>query len=274
MADLVIIGSCASGVVQRSIQPSLIDDTSIVDLSGARWFTPFGLVSVLAFIEAQARTGVSVRFTPPTDPSHRSYLSRMRLGDRLDHLGVSHELPSVRSHPNRRLVELYSFESRDDVGPLAERIFDMVNPLDSVAARALYRSLCEAGENVEFHAGLSNGYMAAQTTRDWGTDPTLRFAVADSGHGFLFNLLAKGATDDAHALRLALSGVSSSTAPGNRGGLKSLAGLLTAVGGSITVSSGSAAVPKDRSSTTEKSFDEPFQGSVFEGVVPLRARAS
>ena len=35
---------------------------------------PIGLVSVLAFIEAQARTGVSVRFTAPADPSHRSYL--------------------------------------------------------------------------------------------------------------------------------------------------------------------------------------------------------
>lgn len=267
--DLILGPRCDSAAVQRAVMRSRADGVALVDLSRAEWFTPFGLVSVLAFIDRQCRDGLLVAFVPPADRNKAGYLNRMRLGDRLDELGVAHTLPFVPSRNNSNLMELHSFDSVSSMERLAQHIHDSVAPTDGKYARALYRSLSEAGENVELHSGLSNGFLAAQRTRDWGSTPTLRFAVADSGRGFLENLRPFGAQSYGEALQMALGGVSSVPGSGRRGGLKVLSGLLAGLGGTIVVSSGASMVSKDAKSSAVRSFAEPFAGSVFEGVVPL-----
>ncbi|MFZ6990414.1 hypothetical protein ACO0E1_00855 [Curtobacterium sp. RRHDQ66] len=269
MADLVVGARCTSGDVQGSIARSGVAGLSRVDLGRTNWFTPFGLVSVLAFIDRQRREGNEVEFVAPVNRDRGSYLYRMGMGDRLDELGVVHRLPFVPARRNSGLVELHSFDSVSSMSGLAEHIHDAVAPLDAVAAGALHRSLSEAGENVEEHSGLSNGFLAAQWTKDWGTTPTLRFAVADAGRGFLGNLAAFGATTDAHALTMALGGTSSAPGRGRRGGLKLLSSHLVGLGGTIVVSSGASKVSQDASSTAVRDFVEPFLGSVFEGTLPL-----
>lgn len=269
MADLIVGARCTSADVQKSIVPSPVAGLSRVDLGRATWFTPFGLVSVLAFIDRQRRDGVDVEFVAPANRDRGSYLYRMGLGDRLDELDVVHGLPFVPARRNTGLVELHSFDSVASMSGLAEHIHDAVEPFDAVAAGALHRALSEAGENVEEHSGLSNGFLAAQWTKDWGTTPTLRFAVADAGRGFLGNLAKFGATTDAEALTMALGGASSAPGRGRRGGLKLLSSHLIGLGGTIVVSSGASKVSQGASSRAVHDFDEPFLGSVFEGTLPL-----
>lgn len=155
--DLILGPRCDSAAVQRAVMRSRADGVALVDLSRAEWFTPFGLVSVLAFIDRQCRDGLLVAFVPPADRNKAGYLNRMRLGDRLDELGVAHTLPFVPSRNNSNLMELHSFDSVSNMERFAQHIHDSVAPTDGKYARALYRSLSEAGENVELHSGLSNG---------------------------------------------------------------------------------------------------------------------
>lgn len=77
MADLIVGARCTSADVQKSIVPSPVAGLSRVVLGRATWFTPFGLVSVPAFIDRQRRDGVDVEFGAPANRDRGSYLENM-----------------------------------------------------------------------------------------------------------------------------------------------------------------------------------------------------
>ena len=256
--------------VQQNTRPSATAGLSVVDLRAATWFTPFGLVAICAFVDRHKRAGDEVQFLGPARTDISGYLFRMRLGVILEEMNVGHDLHTVPSRPNTSLVELHSFGSEEEVSKLALHIQESVSH-DVAAGVALHRCLTEAGENVKEHSGLENGFLAAQTTRDFGGAPVLRFAVGDAGKGFRTNLSSHGAETDLAALRLGVVRGVSSAGGINRGrGLRQLSALLRAQGGTMSALSGRACLTWHGDQETPRTFRESFGGALVEGVVPLR----
>jgi anti-anti-sigma regulatory factor len=158
----------------------------VLDLSVASFVDPAGLVALAAIAERASDDGRHINFTAPLSPDCASYLSRMRLGQYLTSLGVTHELPPVRENPlGDRLNELKRFTGEDEYEELAgtvERTFRGEHP---VTAKALYRAVHEIASNVIDHSGRTGGFLALQRFRQTNT---VAFAVADSGIGLRASL--------------------------------------------------------------------------------------
>jgi hypothetical protein len=190
----------------------------------------------------------------------------MHVGQVLAALGAEHSLPIVGEQPlTDALLELTVFEGARGAGSLAGLVHRVLADQAETAADALHVGLCETGQNVAHHAGVSRGFFAAQRTHD---AEQLFFAVADSGRGMLATLEDRGATDDSHALELALTPGISRTAEEGRGiGLADIRQQLCGLGGSLHMVSGSAAIRATRRGVRVTPGDKFFQGTVVQGQV-------
>lgn len=272
--DLVVPSRLDAPGLQESIRRRADSNEyrATIDLRAARFVTPAGLVGVASFAESVVENGGSVHLYPPSDPSVGRYLSRMHLGVVLDELGISHRLPSHSTElSSDALIELRSFggDEIDDLGKLVHGAAEG-RGASADAAGQLFRGLIEASQNVPQHSGRSGGYVAAQKTHK---KPELRFAVADSGMGFLNALSGRGASTSREALEMALNGTSD-TGDALRGkGLTTMATNLTALGGELHLVSGNCRITVKVVQTTSRRVPKTasgwMPGAVVEGVLPL-----
>lgn len=187
----------------------------VLDLSEVTWAFPHSLVALATQTEVLVNGGAQLTVRAPRSVDVARYLARAHLPHVLDELGVSHDFNLVRERDlGVRIVELARFTGESGVRTLAESAHAFALPVSDAAAGALHTAVCEAGENVTTHAGVTHGYMMAQY---YPANGRFRFALADSGIGFHASLQAAGATDAAHALELAAQPGVSSTGDPTRG---------------------------------------------------------
>jgi anti-sigma regulatory factor (Ser/Thr protein kinase) len=201
--DLVVTGRGALTDYDfaRHIAPSQPGRRRI-DLSGARFVDPFGLVTIATLAERAVDDGHVLDFAAPEDGDCCRYLHRMGLAEVLEGLDVDHALLPVRRHfTGDRLLELRRFDAdADAVDQLAEQVYRIFE--DEGGAGTLYDAIDEVAQNVVEHSGSSGGWVALQ---QFARTAEVSFAVADSGVGLRSALSRKMTVrDDAHAIGLAV----------------------------------------------------------------------
>lgn len=227
------------GCMTRCLVDASTANLAFVDLRGARWFEPFGLVSIATFIESQLGLGRRTRLLAPQQTEVANYASRMLLGRVVEELGGTHDLPNVlHHHVGTSLLELQRFHTEDASGALAGLVHDRLAATDPHLARAMHQSLGEIGQNVHQHAQVGGGFIAAQVTRK-GNGREVAFAIGDAGIGLLKSLESRGFADDPSVLAAVMGGgVSRTDDPGRGNGFRTARDLLTAQGGVFFVQSG------------------------------------
>jgi len=207
----------------------------VLDLSRVDFVMPRGIVAIATYVESAVREGVAVRVIGPSSPDISRYLSRAHLPHVLNELGVQHDFGMVRERNlGNRLVVLTRFSNNNDVVALADSVRDFAAPYGTGSADALHTAVCEAGENVETHAGTPHGYLVAQY---YPGNRAFRFALGDSGIGFYGRLSQIGATDAGHALEMAgRAGVTTTGDPFRGLGISSIRNQLVALNGTFVLS--------------------------------------
>ncbi len=210
-----------------------------IDLSRMRFATPQGLVALLIKVDRLRFKGIDVEVVPPRDEDVARYLARAHLGEVLDSVGASIDLPSVSERDlGNRLVELRRFEGSRDVRQLAESIESFASPHSIRAADKLHEAVMEAGVNVEDHSGRPHGFLAAQY---FPRNESFEFAIGDSGIGYKKALVHRSPESHSEAIRLAVTpGVSSADGPTRGYGLSEIRSEFTQIGGRLEIYSGNS----------------------------------
>ncbi|MBF4568768.1 hypothetical protein ITJ57_08285 [Plantibacter sp. VKM Ac-2880] len=208
-----------------------------LNLERVRFATPEGIVAMVTKLEKIARSGTSVLVSAPTSDNVSNYLARAHVPHILDGLDIRHGFGSVREwHQGNQLIELQMFSSSSEVHALATSVHAFAEPHGADIAAQLFSAVCEAGENVSFHAETTHGYVMAQYFPNRGD---FGFAIGDSGVGFLGSLSRIGATDHDSALAMAVAPGVSATGERNRGyGLSSIRDNVSGLGGSFKIFGG------------------------------------
>lgn len=204
---------------------ALTNDTvgpCVVDLEHAAFVEPSGHVAIAAVVDRAAAEGQHVEFVAPASADCRSYLSRMRLGQHLDRLGVTHSLEPVREHEAPRLSELRWFHDEKELEHVAEVIVRQYQESGSGVVEPLYLALFELAVNAVQHSGRGGGYVALQSYRSSGE---VAFAIADSGVGLRGSL---NVDNDGEAIAMAAQKYSSSEVGRGRG--RGITGVIDLTG--------------------------------------------
>jgi hypothetical protein len=245
------------------LRPSERYQADLVELT---WITPAVMVATAARAHATLRAGHPFVLRGPAEPDPAGYAARMRLGRTLSALGASHDLPTVREFDQRaNLLEVTALHGPAEVRRLAALVFDKVAAVHQGLAVALHQGLAELGANVHEHSGTI-GFMAAQTMP---RRRELRLAVADAGAGLQATLARRGAVDDRSAILKALRGTSQFDGPERGTGLPTTVALVTALGGSVYLTSGDASVRAFARARRHGAAVVPYQGTVVEARIPL-----
>lgn len=194
-------------------------DAVVLDLSGAGFIDPFGLVTIASLAEASIDEGREVELQLPRLRSVRSYLARAHLRDAMETLGVLCELEAVNENSvGDRLLALARFrfdEGVEDLGSAVHRIFYDQNKRE---AAELYHGITEAAMNVSDHSGRDGGWVALQQYQRGAAKREVRFAVADSGVGLRSSLaVSHPVQTDREAITLAVQRGVTSTGDTGRG---------------------------------------------------------
>lgn len=240
-----------------------------IDLSRLPWCDPLHLVAVAALARYHVAAGAAVHVRAPADPDARAYAARMRLGRTLDGLATRHEFPSVRERDRSGdLLEVCPVRDEQEALRLARLVARRARPADRDASSTLFACVVEMALNVAEHAGVT-GYVAAQTLPRQGW---MRFAVADTGLGLQATLAARGATDDASAVRLALSGASRLPGPQRGTGLPTTRRELLRADGWLLVASGAASLLAETGGDAMRTQRPGFPGTLVQGALRIDHR--
>lgn len=216
------------------------DDPCVLDLRGHTFFDPADLVRLAVLTEDAVLAGRGVLFIAPDDPDVARYLARMRVGEHLDRLGISHQLPAVRARDlGNRLVELHRFDQEAGLERLLDALVETYVADQPQLVQPLYAALAEIAGNVVDHSGREHGYLALQR---YSTRPRVEFAVGDSGIGLRARLSqAVPVPDDRAAIVLAAqTHVTTLDQPGRGRGISEVVAITGAHGGTVTLASGTA----------------------------------
>lgn len=230
------------------------DDRVVLDLRGATFVDPFGLVAVASLVEGAKLDGSLLDLRLPADPSIRTYLARMHLGEALRNLGWTCDLEPVNERPvGDRLLELVNFSNDEGVEALGKAVHGIFIGEDPAEARELYDAVTEAAINVCDHSGRNGGWVALQQYKE-GSSRKVCFAVADSGKGLKASLVARHSVPtDRRAIELAVErGVTSTDKPGRGLGLDTIVRRARARKGRVDLWSGQASA-----------FTGPTEGSLY-----------
>ncbi len=199
---------------------------------------PSGIVALAALLHSWSQLGATVTVLPPDDSNTTNYLARSHFAQFLDFVGFPHTFPSVRERNlGSSIVPLTRMASSADANALASAVVDFAERHNPIAADTLGQAICEAGENVGFHSNQPYGFGLAQY---YPASRRFEFALGDAGRGLLGSLSARGATDDATAITMALTpGVSASSEVGRGYGLSSVEEqIVLGLSGTLSLMSG------------------------------------
>lgn len=219
--------SLTEGSVLLAAQASK-DDEVVLDLRGATFVDPLGLVALAVAAEDAAAKGQIVSFYPPHRSGPLRYLARMHLDQAMSGYGINCSLPSVNEwNVGDRLMELRRFHRSDDEDVLASQVYRILESDDPEDAATLFRCVSEAVDNVCEHSGVEGGWAALQQY-DEGGKKKIAFAVGDAGIGLRASLSrAVEIDDDSDAIRRAVVKGVSGTGDATRG--EGLADLIDRV---------------------------------------------
>lgn len=232
-------GRLSSDELDRHLRSSAANSVTM-DLSQLTFIDPAGLVSLAVVAERAVAANRRVQFRKPEDNDLVNYLARMRLGDGLDVLGISHDLPTVRERRlGHRLVELRRFDGQAGLESVVSALVETYIRDRPELVQPLYAALDEIAVNVLEHSARSHGYVALQ--RFDRTDD-VAFAVGDSGIGLLRRLATTSPVpnDRVAVVRAAQMHVSSISKPGRGRGLGRVIGITGDHRGEVTLVSGTA----------------------------------
>ncbi len=272
---LTVVGRLNTTTIATMLKWDPTAPTCVIDLAGAGFVEPAGLVTIAALADRARREGMIVEFTSPNNESVKNYLSRMKLGDILDELGIDHGLPTVRPKPLAEdLLELRKFSSEFDGGELAALVYDKVDGLDvdPQVPVTLQEGLAELAGNVTLHAEVAHGYAAAQTFPNGGS-PQIMFAVADGGRGVSTSLKAGGLAieTDESALRLAVEpGVSGTGEKGRGNGLPDVVSSTVGLAGLFFMTSGHAWLTRKKGITSTEKLLSVYPGTLIQSTVSCK----
>lgn len=242
------------------------DGAVSMDIRRLRFVTPAHLVGIAAKAHRAREHDLEFVLLGPDDDDVARYAARMRLGEVLDSLHASHQLPRRRAR-NRRghLLEIIQIDSEAEVDALANLVYEKVSTTSRRRAAALHKSLGEVGMNVAQHAEAA-GFLAAQTMPNLSE---LRLAVGDGGRGLLATLAPLRPLDDSDAIDLALSDASRFAKPGRGRGLPTTLDAIHDLRGSVYIATGSAAMHVSRTKRRRREGSARFRGTLFEARIPL-----
>lgn len=211
-----------------------------LDLSGMTFIDPAGLVGLAVAAERASAARRPIDFRRPRNADVATYLSRMRLDEHVDALGVPHDLPMVRERrQGHRLVELSRFEGEAGLDQVAEALVHPYVREGSELTQPLHAALREITGNVIEHSGRHYGYVALQK---YDRRNDIAFSVADSGIGLRRSLEAVvRVPDDRIAIvRAAERHISATEEPGRGRGIGTVIRITGARRGFVSLVSGRA----------------------------------
>ncbi|WEK61494.1 MAG: hypothetical protein P0Y60_01655 [Candidatus Microbacterium colombiense] len=239
----------------------------VVCLRRVTFVEPDGIVALAARLHSWSRENSDLSVVAPEDSSIANYLARAHLSHLLDEIGSEHNFPVVRErHLGSSLVPLMRVESVEQAQELATAVVDFAARHNPEAADALGAALCEAGENVGYHSGQQYAFGLAQ---HYPRQQRFNFALGDAGRGLQSSLAHKGATDDASAIRLALTpGVSATNEKGRGYGLSSVEEqIVLGLAGKLSLLSGEAVVNAHPvTGRVHQRIDGRFDGTLVSGT--------
>lgn len=271
MDDLDVLVPAGGRLAVGSLHASLAsaDEEDVVfDLRQAAWVEPIGLVMLAALSERAQREARVVRLLAPQDVHVARYLSRMRLGAVLEELGHSHDLPAVNAWDRGSdLLELRRFQGTAEPDELGRMLFDRTRD-NLQLAKALHQSVAETCVNVPDHARRSWGYVAAQTTYGGSV---VHFAVGDAGDGVAAGFAPQESLDDAEALRQVLELGRSRLGVGHGRGVTRTKDIVTGMGGSLHMISGTASRTVTRRGSVAAQATAAYGGTLLQGSFAVPA---
>lgn len=251
------------------LTPDAPDSELTIDISEVTFASPAGIVALAAFVDKRFQgSGRVVELRRPRQGSTANYLSRAHVAEFLDEYGVHHDLlPVFENDLGRTHVPLTTFAGSQQIRDVALAAFEFAERTSPGSGDALHTAICEAGENVGYHAGRPIGFAVAQY---FPTSGAFEFSIGDAGRGLLGSLADVGASTHAEAARLALKpGVSATREAGRGYGLSTIVAQLLELRGTVTLLSGDHALLKYDS---DKEYGRALDGFVPGLIINARFR--
>lgn len=246
-----------------------------IDLTSLEFVTAYGLVGLACAIAYNSKLGIETTVCLPLSTNVRNYLSRMGFQTILEKYSCSKSssLPAVRSSslPNV-LLELQTFEDRSQIDKLSSLVWDRLDgSVSPQSLGAIYMGLGEIADNVRYHAGISWGFIAAQTYQAGTPQERITFAIGDIGIGIRKALVMHGPNTDLEAIKLALEyEVSGTDEPGRGVGIPTTVEAVTGIQGSVHFRTGASSVDIFNGKTIENMQTKHLDGTIIGVEVPCR----
>jgi hypothetical protein len=240
-----LLGMCARGrlggdTLGDALHPADGQSGIVIDLREMTSIDPLGIVSVACLVQRATGEGYRAIVRGPADETLMSKLHGCLLGLWLNALGAEHDLPLGPPDPAITTeVTMSAFDGSRGADRVATALHSALESTSRRAADAAFKTISEAGQNVQHHSGRYRGFIAVTS----GGRGILRLAVGDCGAGMFSTLRVRGAGDDATALRLAIQpGVSENQGAGRGRGVPDMLRYVTEVDGTLEIISGDARI--------------------------------
>src|ERR1700733_11433013 len=218
-----------------------------VDLSAAEHLSLYNVVTIACALMVGSDQGRELSFRPPKDPGVCNFLARIGFATFSEkHFELDCGLLITNSSTRDNvLVDLRTFESTSDLGPIQDLLFNRLHPVaPGDVVSAFDEALCELVANVGEHSG-GRGVVAALVQGERRDDKHIDLVIGDSGIGIRESFLRQPKcghfpTTDHEAITLALDYLVSSVAgdAGRGQGLWTTADTTKDLGGRIVIRSG------------------------------------
>jgi STAS-like domain of unknown function (DUF4325) len=251
------------------LTPALDDDTRIViDLSKPYFFTPSGMVPLLAMVADLADNGRSIDVVYPEDEWLQQYFDSAGWTAAIE--GRSSPAPFART----TYTPLASFGDHTTLNREIDLVLDVlakVSEFGKGALSAIEWSLNEIADNVLVHAAAARGWLQVIARPD---NHLVDIVVADRGPGIRATLRESYSdlASDQDALRLAIqAGVTRNKAIGQGNGLAGSFRITQATRGWMNLVSGTGNLRLFNDGAIKDLGIESYQGTIVTLTLPTNA---
>lgn len=221
------------------------------DLSRCRFTDAYGLVALACAAEMHYRQlsyhHRPVSYSTPRSNDVRRYHQRMHLPDAIQRAtGIGPDVPVALREADRArsLCEVRQVRAEDhDHSSLPELVMKRLGEhAPQSVVEALYQCLVETLANIVDHSKAKRGYVAAQVYASGRPNEHIVIGIGDTGIGLRKSLGEKAAdlTEREILPAIVKGGLTETDDPKRGYGLHQMTDLVTRVGGSVVLRSGSA----------------------------------
>ena len=269
------LGWRGSRADSASFDKNLNNVEPLIDLTDLQFVTTYGLVGLACTLAHNEKRGFETAVCLPLSVNVRNYLSRMGFQTVLDEYSCSKpsDLPIVRSsNLTDLLLELQTFEDNLSIEKLSNLVWNRLDGrVSPQSLDAIYMGLGEIADNVRYHAGISWGFIAAQTYMTGTPQERITFAIGDIGIGIRKALALYRPNTDLKAIKLALTyDVSGIDEPGRGVGIPTTIEAVTDIQGFVHLRTGVSSVDVFKEKTIENMQTKHLDGTIIGVEVPCR----